>query len=58
LREGSAPEEADDDNESSCSMLSQLPPSAGMKGSTLLRDKPDTIKAISVFIGAAKTAAP
>jgi D-alanyl-D-alanine carboxypeptidase len=55
-RKRPAAEEADDDGEASSFMLSNLPPSAG-KASELLKDKPDTIKAITVFIGAAKTAA-
>jgi D-alanyl-D-alanine carboxypeptidase len=55
-RKRPAAEEADDDGEASSFMLSNLPPSAG-KASELLKDRPDTIKAITVFIGAAKTAA-
>jgi D-alanyl-D-alanine carboxypeptidase len=51
-----AAEDADDDNETSGLLLSNLPPGAG-KSSALLRDRPDTVKAIAVFIGAAKTAA-
>ena len=37
-------------------MLSNLPPSAG-KASALLKERPDAVKAIAVFIGAAKNAA-
>ena len=55
-RKRPAAEEADDDSESSSFMLSNLPPSAG-KASALLKDRPDAVKAIAVFIGAAKNAA-
>jgi D-alanyl-D-alanine carboxypeptidase len=55
-RKRPAAEEADDDGEASSLLLSSLPPSAG-KASELLKDRPDTIKAITVFMGAAKTAA-
>ena len=55
-RKRPAAEDADDDGEASSFMLSNLPPSAG-KASALLKDKPDTVKAIAVFIGAAKNAA-
>ena len=55
-RKRPAAEEADDDSEASSFMLSNLPPSAG-KASALLKDKPDTVKAIAVFVGAAKNAA-
>ncbi len=55
-RKRPAAEEADDDSETPSFMLSNLPPSAG-KASALLKDRPDTAKAIVVFLGAAKTAA-
>ena len=55
-RKRPAAEEADDDSETSSFMLSNLPPSAG-KASALLKERPDTVKAIAVFIGAAKNAA-
>ena len=55
-RKRPAAEEADDDDEASSFMLSNLPPSAG-KASALLKERPDTVKAIAVFIGAAKNAA-
>ena len=55
-RKRPAAEDADDENESSSFMLSNLPPSAG-KASALLKDRPDAVKAIAVFIGAAKNAA-
>jgi D-alanyl-D-alanine carboxypeptidase len=55
-RKRPAAEEADDDSEAPSFMLSNLPPSAG-KASALLKDRPDTAKAIVVFLGAAKTAA-
>ena len=55
-RKRPAAEDADDDGEASSFMLSNLPPSTG-KASALLKDKPDTVKAIAVFIGAAKNAA-
>jgi D-alanyl-D-alanine carboxypeptidase len=53
-RKRPAAEEADEDD-ASTSFLSNLP--AGAKGSTLLKERPDTVKAIAVFIGAAKDAA-
>jgi D-alanyl-D-alanine carboxypeptidase len=56
-RKRPAAEEADDDSQSSSFMLSNLPPIGDIKPSTLLKEKPDTVKAITVFIGAAKTAA-
>jgi len=56
-RKRPAAEDADDESESSGMMLSNLPPAAGVKPSTLLKDKPETVKAITVFIGAAKNAA-
>ena len=55
-RKRPAAEDADDDNESSGFMLSNLPPSSG-KASALLKERPDAVKAIAVFIGAAKSAA-
>jgi D-alanyl-D-alanine carboxypeptidase len=55
-RKRPAAEDADDDGEPSSFMLSNLPPSAG-KASALLKERPDAVKAIAVFIGAAKTAA-
>ena len=55
-RKRPAAEDADDDSESSSFMLSNLPPSAG-KASALLKDRPDAVKAIAVFVGAAKNAA-
>ena len=55
-RKRPAAEDADDENESSSFMLSNLPPSAG-KSSALLKERPDAVKAIAVFIGAAKNAA-
>ena len=55
-RKRPAAEDADDENESSSFMLSNLPPSAG-KASALLKERPDAVKAIAVFIGAAKNAA-
>jgi D-alanyl-D-alanine carboxypeptidase len=54
-RKRPAAEEADDDGETG-GLLSALPPSDG-KASELLHDRPDTMKAIVVFMGAAKTAA-
>jgi D-alanyl-D-alanine carboxypeptidase len=54
-RKRPAAEDADDDGETG-GLLSALPPSDG-KASELLHDRPDTIKAITVFMGAAKTAA-
>ncbi len=56
-RKRPAAEEADDENETSSFMLSNLPPMGDIKPSALLKEKPDTAKAIAVFIGAAKTAA-
>jgi D-alanyl-D-alanine carboxypeptidase len=55
-RKRPAAEEADDDNEASSFMLSNLPPSAG-KASALLKERPDAAKAIIVFLGATKNAA-
>jgi D-alanyl-D-alanine carboxypeptidase len=55
-RKRPAAEDADDESDTSGMMLSNLPPSAG-KASALLKEKPDTVKAIAVFVGAAKTAA-
>ena len=55
-RKRPAAEDADDENKSSSFMLSNLPPSAG-KPSALLKERPDAVKAIAVFIGAAKNAA-
>jgi D-alanyl-D-alanine carboxypeptidase len=55
-RKRPAAEDADDDGEPSSLMLSNLPPSSG-KASALLKEKPDTVQAIAVFIGAAKNAA-
>jgi len=55
-RKRPAAEDADDENESSGFMLSNLPPSSG-KASALLKERPDAVKAIAVFIGAAKSAA-
>src|SRR5262249_50849381 len=49
-------EEADDDN-SDPSLLSSLPPMGDIKPSQLLRDRPDTAPAITVFLGASKDAA-
>ncbi len=54
-RKRPAAEDADDDGETG-GLLSALPPSEG-KASELLHDRPDTMKAIVVFMGAAKTAA-
>ena len=53
-RKRPAAEEADEDDASSF-LLSNLP--GGIKGSALLKERPDTVKAIAVFIGAAKDAA-
>jgi D-alanyl-D-alanine carboxypeptidase len=53
-RKRPAAEEADDDDASTF-LLSNLP--GGTKGSALLKERPDTVKAIAVFIGAAKDAA-
>ena len=55
-RKRPAAEEADDETDAPSFMLSNLPPSAG-KGSTLLKERPDAVKAIAVFVGAAKSAA-
>ena len=55
-RKRPAAEEADDETDAPSFMLSNLPPSAG-KGSTLLKERPDAVKAIVVFVGAAKSAA-
>jgi D-alanyl-D-alanine carboxypeptidase len=55
-RKRPAAEEADDENETSSLPMSSLPPSAG-KASALLKERPDAVKAIAVFIGAAKSAA-
>jgi D-alanyl-D-alanine carboxypeptidase len=55
-RKRPAAEEADDDSESPSFMLTNLPPATG-KASALLKDRPDAVKAITVFIGAAKNAA-
>ena len=54
-RKRPAAEDADDDSDAA-GLLSALPPGSG-KSSALLKDKPDTVKAIAVFIGAAKNAA-
>ena len=54
-RKRPAAEDADDDSDTA-GLLSSLPPSSG-KASALLKEKPDTVKAIAVFIGAAKNAA-
>jgi len=54
-RKRPAAEDADDDDSSG--LLSNLPPIGDIKPSALLKEKPDTVKAIAVFIGAAKTAA-
>jgi D-alanyl-D-alanine carboxypeptidase len=56
-RKRPAAEEADDETESSGFMLSNLPPANGVKPSQLLKEKPDAVKAIAVFIGSAKSAA-
>jgi D-alanyl-D-alanine carboxypeptidase len=53
-RKRPAAEEADEDDASTF-LLSNLP--GGTKGSALLKDRPDTAKAIAVFVGAAKDAA-
>jgi D-alanyl-D-alanine carboxypeptidase len=55
-RKRPAAEEADDENEPGSFLLSGLPPS-GSKPSSLLKDRPDGMKTIAVFIGAAKSAA-
>ena len=56
-RKRPAAEDADDETESASGfMISSLPPGPG-KPSTLLKDRPDTMKAITVFVGAAKNAA-
>jgi D-alanyl-D-alanine carboxypeptidase len=54
-RKRPAAEEADDDDNSGF-MLSNLPPSVG-KPSSLIKERPDTVKAITVFLGAARKAA-
>jgi D-alanyl-D-alanine carboxypeptidase len=54
-RKRPAAEEADETSEDP-QMLSSLPPSSG-KASTLLKEKPGTVKTIAVFVGAAKKAA-
>jgi hypothetical protein len=53
-RKRPAAEDADDDD--NAGLISSLPPSAG-KASDLLKDRSDAVKAIVVFVGAAKTAA-
>jgi D-alanyl-D-alanine carboxypeptidase len=55
-RKRPAAEEADDDSSEDPQLLSSLPPSSG-KASTLLKEKPSAVKAIAVFVGAAKKAA-
>ena len=55
-RKRPAAEEADEDPEPSAFMLTNLPPGNG-KASALLKDRPDAMKAIVVFVGAAKNAA-
>jgi D-alanyl-D-alanine carboxypeptidase len=55
-RKRPAAEEADDENEPGSFLLSGLPPS-GTKPSSLLKDRPDALKTIAVFIGSAKNAA-
>jgi D-alanyl-D-alanine carboxypeptidase len=55
-RKRPAAEEADDEGEPASFLLSGLPPS-GSKPSSLLKDRPDGMKAIAVFVGAAKNAA-
>jgi D-alanyl-D-alanine carboxypeptidase len=55
-RKRPAAEEADDENEPGSFLLSGLPPS-GSKPSSLLKDRPEGMKAIAVFIGAAKSTA-
>jgi hypothetical protein len=55
-RKRPAAEEADDDN-SDPSLLSSLPPMGDIKPSQLLKDRPDTAPAITVFLGASKDAA-
>jgi D-alanyl-D-alanine carboxypeptidase len=55
-RKRPAAEEADDENDGGGSLLSSLP-NNGVKPSTLLKDRPETMKTITVFIGAAKNAA-
>lgn len=55
-RKRPAAEDADDESETSSFMLTNLPPGTA-KSSSLLKDKPDAVKAITVFIGAAKSAA-
>jgi D-alanyl-D-alanine carboxypeptidase len=55
-RKRPAAEEADDDN-SDPSLLSSLPPMGDIKPSQLLKDRPETAPAITVFLGASKDAA-
>jgi len=55
-RKRPAAEEADDEIESEGGLLSSLPPSSG-KPSSLLKERPAAVKAIAVFVGAAKKAA-
>jgi D-alanyl-D-alanine carboxypeptidase len=55
-RKRPAAEDADDESEASGFLLSNLPPGAG-KSSALLKERPDAVKAIAVFVGAAKNAA-
>jgi len=56
-RKRPAAEEADDETESSGFLLSNLPPANGVKPSQLLKEKPDPVKATTVFVGATKSAA-
>jgi D-alanyl-D-alanine carboxypeptidase len=55
-RKRPAAEEADENPEPSAFMMTNLPPGNG-KASALLKDRPDAMKAITVFVGAAKNAA-
>jgi D-alanyl-D-alanine carboxypeptidase len=55
-RKRPAAEDADDEIGSEMSLLSSLPPGAA-KPSALLKDRPDPVRAIKVFAGAAKKAA-
>jgi len=55
-RKRPAAEEADDEGEPASFLMSGLPPS-GIKPSSLLKDRPDGMKTIAVFIGSAKGAA-
>jgi len=55
-RKRPAAEDADDESDTSGFLLSNLPPGAG-KASALLKERPDAIKAIAVFVGAAKNVA-